>query len=180
MAIYTRQYIKRRRVKVSDVGGTLEEKVVAIKRVTKVVKGGRRFSFAALVVVGNGEGVVGFGLGKANEVVNAIAKGKKDAEKNLIRVPLVKGRTVPHEIEAKYESTQVIIKPAAPGSGIIAGGAMRPVLEMAGYKDLICKIVGSSNQHNAIKATLKALMALHMPQELAELRNVSLEKLFNG
>ena len=178
MGIYGRLYLKRKKVK--PAGLTLKEQVVTIKRVTKVVKGGRRFSFAALVVVGNGEGVVGYGLGKANEVVNAINKGIADAKKNLIRVPIVQGRTVPHEVEAKYESTYVIIKPAAPGSGIIAGGAMRPLLEIVGYKDLICKIVGSSNPHNVIKATMKALLQLHMPHEFAELRNISLEKLFNG
>ncbi len=178
MGIYGRLYIKRRKAK--PAGLELKEQVVTIKRVTKVVKGGRRFSFAALVVVGNGEGVVGFGLGKAKEVVNAISKGVADAKKNLIRVPIIQNRTVPHEIEAKYGATQVIIKPAAPGSGIIAGGAMRPLLEAAGYKDLICKVVGSSNQHNVIKATIKALLALHMPHEVSELRNIPLEKLFNG
>lgn len=157
----------------------LTEKVVAIKRVAKVVKGGRRFSFSAIVVVGNGDGVVGYGLGKANEVTSAITKGVDDAKKNLITVPVLKG-TIPHEMLGKYGGGRVLIKPAAPGTGVIAGGAMRAVLESAGVKDVLAKSKGSSNPHNVVKATFDALLKLRDPYMVAQQRGVSMGKVFNG
>ena len=167
----------RVRVKSSEV--ELQEKVVKIKRVAKVVKGGRRFSFSAIVVVGNGEGIIGFGLGKANEVTDAISKGVDDAKKNLIKVPVLKG-TIPHESFTKYGAAKVLLKPAAPGTGVLAGGAMRAVLESAGVKDVIGKSLGSSNPHNVVKATVKALMEMRTPKDVAEIRKIELEKVFNG
>ncbi len=157
----------------------LSEKVVAINRVAKVVKGGRRFSFSALVVVGDGNGVVGFGLGKANEVTNAIAKGIDDAKKNLIKVPVFKG-TIPHEMETRYDGGHVFMKPAAPGTGVIAGGAMRAVLESAGVHDVLAKSKGSSNPHNVVKATIQALELMRDPYTIAQERGISLEEVFNG
>ena len=167
----------RVRVKSSEV--ELQEKVVKIKRVAKVVKGGRRFSFSAIVVVGNGEGIIGFGLGKANEVTDAISKGVDDAKKNLIKVPVLKG-TIPHESLTKYGAAKVLLKPAAPGTGVLAGGAMRAVLESAGVKDVIGKSLGSSNPHNVVKATVKALMEMRTPKDVAQIRKIELEKVFNG
>lgn len=169
--------INVRSVKASD--SDLKEKVVAIKRVAKVVKGGRRFSFAAIVVVGDGNGVVGYGLGKANEVTDAIAKGIEDAKKNLIKVPVLKS-TVPHEMLGKYSGGFVLLKPAAPGTGVIAGGAMRAVLESAGIKDVLAKSKGSSNPHNVVKATFDALMKMRDPMAIAEQRGISLSKVYNG
>lgn len=166
-----------RSVKASELD--LKEKVVAIKRVAKVVKGGRRFSFAAIVVVGNGNGVVGYGLGKANEVTDAITKGVDDAKKNLVKVPVLKG-TVPHESEGKFGGGRVLLKPAGPGTGVIAGGAMRAVLESAGVHDVLAKSKGSSNPHNVVKATFDALNRMRDPFAVARQRNVSLEKVFNG
>ena len=157
----------------------LQEKVVKINRVAKVVKGGRRFSFAAIVVVGDGNGTVGHGLGKANEVTDAISKGIEDAKKSLIKIPMSKG-TIPHEITTKYGGAKVLMRPAAPGTGVLAGGAMRSVLESAGIKDVICKCLGSSNPHNVVKATLKALTLLRDPQVVAKQRGVELKKVFNG
>ena len=166
-----------KRLKASEI--ELTEKVVAINRVAKVVKGGRRFSFSAVVVVGNGDGVVGYGLGKANEVVDAITKGVDDAKKNLIKVPVLKG-TVPHSIIGKFGGGQVLLKPAAPGTGVIAGGAMRAVLDSAGIKDVLAKSQGSSNPHNVVKATFDALLNMRDPITVANQRGISLEKVFNG
>ncbi len=157
----------------------LTEKVVAIKRVAKVVKGGRRFSFSAIVVVGNGKGVVGYGLGKANEVTNAITKGVDDAKKNLVTVPVLHG-TIPHTQKGKFGGGRVMIKPAAPGTGVIAGGAMRAVLESAGVTDVLAKSQGSSNPHNVVKATFDALLKLRDPLMVSKQRSVSLGKVFNG
>lgn len=166
-----------KRIKASEI--ELKEKVVAIKRVAKVVKGGRRFSFAAIVVVGNGDGIVGYGLGKANEVTDAITKGVDDAKKNLLEVPVYKG-TIPHEVEAKFGGGHVLIKPASEGTGVIAGGAMRAVLESAGVHDVLAKSKGSSNPHNAVKATIEALKKLRDPMTIAQQRGISLGKVFNG
>jgi small subunit ribosomal protein S5 len=162
-------------------GGDLElhEKVVAINRVVKTTKGGRAFSFSALVVVGNGNGVVGHGLGKAKEVQEAITKGIDDAKKNLIKVPVMKG-TIPHEQFAKEGAAKVLIKPAAHGTGVIAGGSMRAVLEAAGITDVLSKSLGSANPHNVVKATFSALALLREPVQVAKTRNISLKKVFNG
>ena len=164
-------------VKASEID--LKENVVAIKRVAKVVKGGRRFSFSAIVVVGDGNGVVGYGLGKANEVTDAITKGIDDAKKNLVRVPVFKG-TVPHEVIGKYGGGLVLVKPAAPGTGVIAGGAMRAVFESAGIHDVLAKSKGSSNPHNVVKATMDALSKMRDAYTVAEQRGTSLNKVFNG
>jgi small subunit ribosomal protein S5 len=162
-------------------GGELElkEKVVAINRVVKTTKGGRTFSFSALVVVGNENGVVGQGLGKAKEVQEAIAKGIEDAKKNLVKVPVMHG-TIPHEQWAKEGAAKVLIKPAAHGAGVIAGGSMRSVLESAGVTDVLAKSLGSANPHNVVKATIKALGLLREPIQVAKSRSVKLSKVFNG
>lgn len=157
----------------------LNHKVVEINRVAKVTKGGRTFSFSVIVVVGDGNGIVGHGLGKAREVSSSIDKGRDDANKNLIRVPIHKG-TIPHEQKGKYGAAKVIIRPAAKGTGVIAGGAMRAVLESAGVKDVIAKSIGSSNSHNVVKATIDALSKLRGPLEVAKQRGITLEKVFNG
>ena len=164
-------------IKASDL--ELNEKVVSIQRVAKVVKGGRRFSFSAIVVVGNENGVVGYGLGKANEVTEAIQKAVEDAKKNLIKVSVV-NETLPHSIKTKYSGAQVFIKPASAGTGVIAGGAMRAVLESAGIKNVLAKSQGSSNPHNVVKATFKALSMLRDANSIAQQRGVSLEKVYNG
>lgn len=157
----------------------LKDRLVAINRVTKATKGGRRFSFAAIVVVGNEDGIVGWGLGKAGEVTSAIAKGVEAAKKNLIKVPVLKG-TIPHEQVGKFSGSEVFIKPAAPGTGVKAGGAMRAVLESVGITDVIAKSKGSSNPHNLVKATLVALGELRDAYTVAQNRGVSLEKVFKG
>jgi small subunit ribosomal protein S5 len=157
----------------------LKERVVAINRVAKVVKGGRRFSFSAIVVLGDGQGAVGQGLGKANEVTDAISKAIEDARKNLVNVPIING-TVPHEMEGKYSGGFVFVKPAAPGTGVIAGGAMRAVLEAAGIHNVLAKSKGSSNPHNVVKATLDALLKMRAPHEVAAMRGIKLNKVFNG
>jgi len=164
-------------VKASEI--ELKETVVAIKRVAKVVKGGRRFSFSAIVVVGNGNGIVGYGLGKANEVTSAITKGIDDAKKNLIKVPFY-NNTVPHDMIGKFGGGHVLVKPAAPGTGVIAGGAMRAVFDSAGIKDVLAKSKGSSNPHNVVKATIDALVNMRDPFTVAEQRGVTLDKVFNG
>jgi small subunit ribosomal protein S5 len=157
----------------------LKERVVAINRVAKVVKGGRRFSFSAIVVLGDGQGAVGQGLGKANEVTDAISKAIEDARKNLVNVPIING-TVPHEMEGKFSGGFVYVKPAAPGTGVIAGGAMRAVLEAAGVHNVLAKSKGSSNPHNVVKATLDALLKMRAPHEVAAQRGIKLNKVFNG
>lgn len=157
----------------------LKEKVVAINRVVKTTKGGRTFSFSALVVVGNESGVVGQGLGKAKEVQEAITKGIEDAKKNLVKVPVMHG-TVPHEQWAKDGAAKVLIKPAAHGAGVIAGGSMRAVLESAGVTDVLAKSLGSANPHNVVKATIKALSLLREPVQVAKTRTIKLSKVFNG
>lgn len=157
----------------------LQDRLVAINRVTKVTKGGRAFSFAAIVVVGNGDGIIGWGLGKANEVTAAIAKGVETAKKNLIKVPLHKG-TIPHEVVAKFGGSRIFLKPASEGTGVIAGGAMRAVLESVGVHDVLAKSKGSSNPHNLVKATIAALDDLRSPAQVAQHRSVSVEKVFNG
>lgn len=157
----------------------LKETVVAINRVAKVVKGGRRFSFSAVVVVGNGDGIVGHGIGKANEVTDAISKGIDDAKKNLIQVPVYKG-TLPHAMKGKYCGGNVLLKPAADGTGVIAGGAMRAVLDSAGVKNVLAKSQGSSNPHNVVKATFDALLKMRDPMTIALQRGVKLDKVFNG
>jgi small subunit ribosomal protein S5 len=157
----------------------LKEKMVALNRVAKVTKGGRTFSFAAIVVVGDGKGTVGQGLGKAREVSDAIAKAVEDAKKSLIKVPVV-GGTIPHEVQGKFGAGKVLIKPASDGTGVIAGGAMRAVLDMAGVHNVLAKSQGSSNPHNVVKATLDALSRLRTPQQVAKTRRIELNKVFNG
>lgn len=165
------------RVKASDLD--LKERVVNIRRVAKVTKGGRTFSFSAIVVVGDGNGIVGHGLGKAREVTEAISKGIDDAKKNLIKVPVIKG-TIPHDIIGKYGAGKVLIKPASDGTGVIAGGAMRAVLESAGVHNVLAKTQGTSNAHNVIKATINALTNLRDAYTVASDRGVELTKVFNG
>ena len=166
-----------RQIKASEID--LKEKVVAVKRVSKVVKGGRRFSFSAIVVVGDRNGVVGYGLGKANEATDAIAKGIDDAKKNLIKMPLIKG-TLPHAAHGKYCGGYVFLKPASPGTGVIAGGAMRAMLESAGVQDCLAKSKGSSNPHNVVKATFNALIQMRDPYTVARQRGVSLKRVLYG
>lgn len=161
----------------SDV--ELKDRLVAINRVTKVTKGGRTFTFAAIVVVGDGNGVIGYGLGKAGEVTAAIAKGTEAAKKNLVKVPVLKG-TIPHEIEARYGGAQVFLKPAAAGTGLVAGGAMRAVLDSAGVTDVLAKSKGSSNPHSLVKATIEALSKVRDAYTIAGTRGISMNKVFNG
>jgi len=157
----------------------LQEKLVSLNRVAKVTKGGRTFSFAAVAVVGDGNGAVGHGLGKARDVSQAISKAVDDAKKNLIKVPLHNG-TIPHEQKGKYGAGKVLIKPASDGTGVIAGGAMRAVLEIAGVQNVLAKSQGSSNPHNVVKATIDALKKLRSPMVIAKQRGISMEKLFEG
>ena len=166
-----------KKVRTSDL--ELKDRLVAINRVTKVTKGGRTFSFSAIVVVGNEDGIVGWGLGKASEVTTAIAKGVEAAKKNLVKIPVIKG-TIPHEQIAKFGGARVFLKPASVGTGVVAGGAMRAVLESVGVQDILAKSKGSSNPHNLVKATFNALLELRDAYTVAEPRGVSLDKVFKG
>ena len=166
-----------KRVKTSEL--ELKDRLVAIQRVTKVTKGGRHFRFAAIVVVGDGNGVVGYGLGKANEVTTAISKGVEDAKKNLIKVPVLNG-TIPHEQEVKFGGARVFMKPAAPGTGVKAGGAMRAVFESVGVRNVLAKSKGSSNPHNLVKATVAALSQMRDAYTVAGLRGIPMSRVFKG
>lgn len=166
-----------RKVKTSDL--ELKDKLVSIQRVTKVTKGGRNFGFTAIVVVGNEDGIVGYGLGKAKEVTTAIAKGVEAAKKNLVKVPIYKG-TIPHEQISRFGGAHVFLKPASHGTGVKAGGAMRAVLESVGVTDVLAKSKGSSNPHNLVKATINALLELRDARAVADQRGVTLDKVFNG
>ena len=168
---------RKERIKPAET--ELKEKLVNLNRVAKVTKGGRTFSFAAIVVVGDGKGTVGNGLGKARDVSEAISKAVDDAKKNLIKVPIYRG-TIPHEQKGKYGAGKVLIKPASDGTGVIAGGAMRAVLEIAGVQNVLAKSQGSSNPHNVVKATIDALSKLRSPMQIAKQRNLTLDKVFNG
>jgi len=169
---------QNKRVKISgDI--ELKDRLVGVQRVVKVTKGGRAFGFSAIVVVGDENSVVGIGLGKSKDVSTAIAKAIDAAKKNLVRIPIYKG-TIPHEQKAKFSGSQVLIKPASHGTGVKAGGAMRAVLESAGVKDVLAKSKGSSNPHNLVKATLKALLELRDPRTVAIERGITMDKLFNG
>ena len=166
-----------KRIKATDI--ELKDRLVAVNRVTKVTKGGRTFRFSAIVVVGNENGIVGFGLGKAKEVSAAIAKGIDDAKKNLIRVSILKG-TIPHAQEGRYSGSLVFMNPAAPGPGLLAGGAMRAVLETVGIHNVLAKSKGSSNPHSVVKATVHALSQMRDAYAVAQVRGISLDKVFNG
>jgi small subunit ribosomal protein S5 len=157
----------------------LKDKLVAINRVTKVTKGGRTFTFAAIVVVGNENGIIGWGLGKAGEVTTAIEKGVEAAKKNLVKIPVHNG-TIPHEQVAKYGGAEVLLRPASAGTGVKAGGAMRAVLESVGVRDVLAKSKGSSNPHNLVKATIAALSEMRNPFMVAQNRGISVERVFNG
>ena len=157
----------------------LKDKVVYINRVAKVVKGGRRFSFSAIVVVGDGNGYVGIGLGKANEVINAISKATENAKKAVVKIDLV-GGTIPYSVFGKYGAGKVVLKPASPGTGVIAGGPVRAICEAVGIKDILTKILGSSNPHNVVKATMTALTGLESPMTIARRRGIGLKELFRG
>ena len=165
--------------RISTNAEELTEKLVALNRVVKVTKGGRTFTFAAIVVVGDGKGVIGYGLGKAGEVAAAISKGTESVKKNLVKVSLLKG-SIPHETEARFGGAHVVMFPASPGTGVVAGGAMRAVLESIGVTDVLAKSKGSSNPHNLVKATVLALQKLRDPLQVAKDRNISLDKVFNG
>ena len=158
---------------------TLEERVVQINRVAKVVKGGRRFSFSAMIVVGDGAGHVGVGLGKAGEVPEAIRKGVEDAKKNLIKIPMV-GTTIPHEVRLQFSASRVMLKPASQGTGVIAGGSVRAVVEAAGIRDILAKVYGSTNPVNVTQATIEALRTLHSAEELSARRGVRVSSRIAG
>lgn len=165
--------------KVKATESEFKEKLVALNRVAKVTKGGRTFSFSAIVVVGDGKGTVGHGLGKARDVSEAISKAVDEAKKNLVTFPLING-TIPHEQKGKYGAGKIFMKPAADGTGVIAGGAMRAVLEIAGIHNVLGKSQGSSNPHNVVKATIDGLLKLRDPKAIARARGISLNKLYNG
>ena len=166
-----------KKVRSSDL--ELKDRLVSINRVTKVTKGGRNFSFSAIVVVGNEDGIVGYGLGKAQEVTTAISKGIEEAKKNLVKIPINKG-TIPHEQISRFGGASIFLKPASPGTGVKAGGAMRAVLESVGVKDVLAKSKGSSNPHNVVKATMAALLEMRDALNIAQSRGITLEKVFNG
>lgn len=168
--------MRKERISPSEL--ELKERVVAINRTAKVVKGGRRFGFNAIVVVGDGKGHVGYGLGKANEVSDAISKASENAKKNLIQVPIIK-HTLPHQIKAKYGAAKVFLKPASPGTGVIAGGPVRAIMEAAGVQDVLSKSLGSSNPHNVVKATMRALIQLMDAPVIARRRGVTVQELFS-
>lgn len=157
----------------------LRDKLVYVGRTAKVVKGGRRFSFSAIVVVGDGNGYVGYGLGKASEVVDAVTKATEAAKKSIVKVRL-QGTTIPHEVIGRFGAAKVLIRPATPGTGVIAAGGVRAILELAGVQDVLTKSLGSSNPHNTIKATIQGLVAMEDAQAVAERRGVSLEKVVRG
>ena len=165
--------------RVKPSGLELVDRLVGVQRVTKVTKGGRAFGFSAIVVVGDGNGVVGHGLGKSKDVASAIAKAIEDAKKNLVRIPILNG-TVPHEQKGKFGGSRVFIKPATPGTGVIAGGAVRTVLEAVGVQNVLSKSQGSSNPHNVVKATFDALLNLRSPLMISQQRGISLDKVFKG
>ncbi|WP_456378480.1 30S ribosomal protein S5 [Lutibacter sp.] len=165
--------------RVKPSGLELQDHLVGVQRVTKVTKGGRAFGFSAIVVVGDGNGVVGQGLGKSKDVASAIAKAIEDAKKNLVRIPIIK-KTLPHEQKGKYGGARVFLKPASHGTGVIAGGAVRAVLESVGVHDVLSKSQGSSNPHNVVKATFDALLQLRSASMIAKERGISLQKVFNG
>lgn len=168
---------QKSKVRATDL--ELKDRLVGVDRVAKVTKGGRTFSFSAIVVVGDENGVVGYGLGKAGEVSSAIAKGIENAKKNLYRIPVHNG-TIPHAQEASYGGARVLIRPASPGTGVVAGGAMRFVLESVGLTDVLAKSKGSSNNHNLVKATMRALLELRDARMVAQQRGIELERVFNG
>ncbi len=168
----------KKTARTKDDAVQLIEKMVKINRVTKVVKGGKNFSFNAIMVVGDGKGKVGHGLGKALEVTDAIAKGVEEAKKNMIDVAMVNG-TVPYDVVGKFGAGKVLLKPASPGTGVIAGGVVRSVLECAGYTNVLSKCMGSSNAHNIVKATIRGLESLKTEQEILQRRKISREKLYN-
>lgn len=154
----------------------LQDRVINLNRVAKVVKGGRRFSFSAVVVVGDGNGSVGVGMGKAKEVPEAIRKGNEAARKNMVKIPIENG-TIPHEILGRFGAGKVLLRPASPGTGVIAGGPVRAILEVAGVRDVLTKCLGSNNPHNVTKATMVALTELESPEAVAKRRQIPLEKL---
>jgi len=167
----------KKRLKTNEID--LKEKVVSVNRVTKVVKGGRNFSFSAIVVVGNKKGIVGYGLGKANEVTNAISKGIEDAKKNLIKVPIL-NKTISHTVIGKFKGSLILLKPAGFGTGIIAGGGVRAIIEVLGISNILSKSKGSSNLHNVVKATFAALLKIRDPLTVAMHRGISIYKVFKG